>query len=159
MWKFYPAKATSIGYSIDGPGMAIIIFQTLIARRSQQRTVLNHVDHVICMPLFSKQNHEVIWSQYSKWFWISSEGTDPQIPISQVIGIGTGGPWLPRFCNFSTGIRLLPYKTTLLSLYGPPDLSAFLHSWIRCYVAIYGIMNIAQVVVRINTLKDCCYNL
>ena len=36
----------------------------------------------------------------------------------------------PRFYNFSIGITFLPYKSTLLSLCGPPDLSAFLHSCI-----------------------------
>ena len=30
-------------------------------------------------------------------------------------GGGGRGPWSPRFCNFSIGIRFLPYKTTLLS--------------------------------------------
>ena len=34
----------------------------------------------------------------------------------------------PRFYNFSIGITYLPYKSTMLSLCGPPDLSAFLHS-------------------------------
>ena len=40
----------------------------------------------------------------------------------------------PRFCNFSIGIRFLPYKTILSSLCGPPDLNAFLCSWYWIYV-------------------------
>ena len=54
--------------------------------------------------------------------------------IDFVIGVGTGvesgRSWPLQFCNFSIGIRFLPYKSTLLSLCGPPDLSTFLHSWV-----------------------------
>ena len=48
------------------------------------------------------------------------------------IGIGTGA-MAPRFYNLFIGIEFLLYKLTLLlSLCGPPDLSTFLCSWIRC---------------------------
>ena len=39
--------------------------------------------------------------------------------IPQAQELGARGPWPPRFCNFSIGIRFLPYKTTLLILCAP----------------------------------------
>ena len=40
----------------------------------------------------------------------------------------------PRFYNFSIRIRFLPYKSILLSLCGPPYLSAFLRSMVQSHM-------------------------
>ena len=60
---------------------------------------------------------------------------------SLLIGVGTGGPGghdPHRFYSFSIGIRFLPYKSTLLRLYAPQDLNAFLHSGKESFNLLHG---------------------
>ena len=52
----------------------------------------------------------------------------------QCIGIGTMSHGLPRFYNFSIGIRFLPYKSTLWNPCGSQTL--VLSSWYSGYMAI-----------------------
>ena len=57
----------------------------------------------------------------------------------------------PIFYNFSIEITFLPYKSTLLSLCGPPDLSAFLHS---CMYMLNT--NIAHIIPTSSQYCDYC---
>ena len=54
---------------------------------------------------------------------------------------GAKGAMPPTFYNFSIGIGFLPYKLILLSLCGPPDLSAFLHPCMTLPLHSYSYSN------------------
>ena len=56
-----------------------------------------------------------------------------------------------RFYNFSIGIIFLPYKSTMLSLCGPLDLSAFLHS---CMYMLNT--NIVHIIPTSSQYSDHC---
>ena len=57
----------------------------------------------------------------------------------------------PRFYNFSIGITFLLYKSTMLSLCGPPHLSAFLHSFMYMLNT-----NIAHIIPTSSQYSDHC---
>ena len=56
-----------------------------------------------------------------------------------------------RFYNFSIEITFLPYKSTMISLCGPPDFSAFLHS---CMYILNT--NIAHIIPTTSQYSDHC---
>ena len=101
---------------------------------------------LLAMNTFYISNSSPLWL-ITKLQW----STCKRISVRSGLNFNKGRPGHPRFYNFSIGITFLPYKSTMLSLCGPPDLSAFLHSCMYMLTT-----NIAHIIPTSSQYSDHC---